>query len=48
MGCTPTALKDKSKIPPVNAFPSNRLVTGPTSLDNIVTAASRLTARDMD
>lgn len=32
MGCTPTAVKDKSKIPAVNAYPSTRLVASPTSL----------------
>ncbi len=32
MGCTPSAVKDKNKIPAVNAYPSNKLVAGPTSL----------------
>lgn len=48
MGCTPTAVKDKTKIPPINSYPSNRLMTSPTSLENIVAAASRMTARDYD
>ncbi len=48
MGCTPTALKDKNKIPPINAYPSNRLVASPTSLENIVAAASKMTAKDFE
>ncbi len=48
MGCTPTAVKDKSKIPPINSYPSTRLAAPATSLGNIVTAASKLTPRDYD
>lgn len=48
MGCTPTAVKDKNKLPPINSYPSNRLVANPTSLDNIMAAASKMTARDHD
>ena len=49
MGCTPTAIKDKNKIPPINSYPSNVHI-GPnqTSLDNIVAAASRLTPREFE
>lgn len=48
MGCKPTTLKDKSKIPPINSFPSARVAAPATSLDNIVTAVSKLTPRDYD
>lgn len=48
MGCTPVAVKDKSKIPATNSFPSGRVAGPTTSLDNIVTAASKLTHRDYD
>lgn len=49
MGCTPTPtpVKDAKKLPAINSYPSNR-VMGQTSLENIVTAASRLTTRDYD
>lgn len=49
MGCTPTKIKNNNKIPPINSYPSNtHLVVHQTSLDNIVTAASKLTPREFD
>jgi hypothetical protein len=48
MGCTPTPVKDKSKIPAINSYPSARLAAPATSLDNIVTAVSKLTPREYD
>lgn len=48
MGCTPTAIKDKNKIPPINSYPSNRQVTNPPSLDIIISQVSKLTPKEFD
>lgn len=48
MGCKPTTIKDKNKIPPVNAYPSNRLVTNPPSLDIIISQVSKLSPKGFD
>lgn len=48
MGCKPTTIKDKNKIPPINAYPSNRLVTNPPSLDIIISQVSKLSPKGFD
>lgn len=48
MGCTPTPIKEKKNIPPINSYPSNKQVANHASLDLIISQVSKMTPKEFD